>query len=369
MFYTFLLSLLLLPKPATASQKNTKKSTYPIQGNIEMGSGFESNVFLSTNNTQSDSYILIESTLNNLFQPNNHSILFTFFSGSHQRFSKFDQSNRSFAHLTNHYRYRVRPSIGTGFTNTVSYTNLKLLDTEGQTLPIDQFKALSDQIRLYTLYSPIKKVRLELGTFYQFFNVEEVSKTSLDYQKAGFDISSRLAITPEKSVHLKYKSTWIAYDERQAMNRNFSFDGQSNPTNPDLKLKRHEFYTKLKHKKEKYFYFKLRVIYRINEDLFQDHLSYRQGEIRSGLEILDRSFANIELDLTFRDRQYTDRKNAFGSQEDLKEAFYIADLKLTRNFWKGLWASISYQLTRKTSNDPSERFNNHKGALSFKAIW
>ncbi len=373
--YRFIILCIVLapflhPTESHALKDNSPDSNIPIDGDIRIGGGYESNIFLSGTHKQSDTFFLFESSLSHLFQPSNKSILLTLFNGSHQRYLDLDQANSTFANLTSYFRLKTSPFVSAGFTNTFSYTDLKLLDTEGGALPIGQFQGMSDQLRLYGLYSYNEYLRFELGVFYQLFDVEEIGgQSSLDYQKKGLDLSSRISIAEDQTMYVTYKLEQYQYDDRQAGNRTTSFDGISNPFNPRLELRRQDLSIKYKNQFETDQYFKLTAKYRINDDLFEDHLSYRHAELQASLEKLDLHFLDLSFDLTYRDRRYTDRRNTLSSNTHLKESFLITYLKLSKKIGNWLSASISHEFTKKTSNGTDESYKNHQNMLSFEAIW
>src|SRR5437763_1438980 len=76
------------PAPILASDLLSEEDSQ-IHAKLGFGYGYESNVFYSTNNPQSDSFTLAEGTFNATLKPSSKSFLFVDFSGSYQRFLKF----------------------------------------------------------------------------------------------------------------------------------------------------------------------------------------------------------------------------------------------------------------------------------------
>jgi hypothetical protein len=338
-----------------------------VQIKLGVGHGYESNVFYSEDRPQSDTFTLAEAAVNVVLKPTSKSYLFADFFGSHQHFWKFDKADRTFLDLALDYQYFVTPSFGIGLSNILSHSDLKLFDTEGNTLPRDKFGSLGERVRLYALYYPSQVLDLELGSAYRIMDVEEtLGFTSLDFKEISTDFASRYFFSPTLSTRLKYEYSVLAYDELQALNRDTSFNNIVDPANPRLRMRRHEISSNLKYKSKSDF--ELVGKLRINDDRFQDDLSYRQGEIKARAVMGDLNILNLSVEIYYKNRYYTDRRKGTGSDENLKEEFLIGSTNVTRNLTKWLQAYLRYQWIHKTSNASTSEFNDHSGMLGLRLI-
>jgi hypothetical protein len=107
---------------------------------------------------------------------------------------------------------------------------------------------------------------------------------------------------------------------------------------------------------------------RINDDRFQDDLTYRQGEIKTRTAVGDLNILRLSVDLYYKNRYYIERRKAQLSDQNLKEEFLVSSLNLTRNLTKWLQAYLKYQWIHKTSNASTSEFNDHNGMLGFRLI-
>jgi len=340
------------------------------QGHIDLGLGHNSNVFLSDQNTQSDAFALLDASLETLFTPTRQSLIFGFINATFQDFFSLNDADELFANLVLYYRYRLSPLLALGISNTFAYTDLKLLDSEGEALPMDRFESVSDQIRLFGIYTHSKILRIEMGVFQRDFNVKEIgAEPSLDFKEIGGDLSSKHELSEAWSVKLRYKLKAIAYEDRQASNRTSSFDGSFNSANPVIRLRRHEFELKTAFIEEPVMEADIAGKYRINKDLFEDDLSYRQIQLQSRFVFLGLGFAIIEFSLDFSHRQYSDRKNALGSAQNLKEKFYIGEVILSKKLNQTYSIYIKFQGTTKKANDPTSEYNSLENTIGLKGAW
>ncbi len=338
-----------------------------VQIKLGGGQGYESNVFYSEDRPQSDTFTLTEAVVNVILRPISKSYLFADFFGSQQHFWKFNKADRSFTDLALDYQYFVTPSFGIGLSNTLSHSDLKLFDTEGNALPRDKFGSLSERVRLYALSYPSQSLDLEMGSAYRIMDMEETQDfTSLDFKEISADFASRYFFTPTLSTRLKYEYSVLTYDELQALNRDTSFNNTVDPANPRLRMRRHEISSNLKYKSKSDF--ELIGKLRINDDRFQDDLSYRQGEIKARAVMGDLNVLNLSVEVYYKNRYYTDRRKETGSDENLKEEFLIGSTDVTRNLTKWLQAYLRYQWIHKTSNASTSEFNDHSGLLGLRLI-
>jgi len=350
-----------------ASDSFFEEEERQVQIKLGIGHGYESNVFFSETRPQSDTFTLIESTVNAVLKPTSKSYLFADFFGSHQHFWRFDKADRSFMDLALDYQYLVTPSFGIGLANTLSHADLKLFDTEGNALPRDKFGSLSERVRLYTLYYPSQSLDLEMGGAYRMMDMEETQDfTSLDFKEISADFGSRYFLSPTLSTRLKYEYSVLSYDELQALNRDTSFNNIVDPTNPKLRMRRHDISFSLKYKRN--IDVDLTGKLRINDDRFEDDLSYRQGEIKAKAAMGDLKILNLSIEIYYKNRYYTDRRKEIGSDETLKEEFLIGSTSVTRNLAKWLQVYLRYQWLHKTSNASISEFNDHVGWLGLRLI-
>jgi hypothetical protein len=160
----------------------------------------------------------------------------------------------------------------------------------------------------------------------------------------------------------------LSYDELQANNRDTSFTGVADLNNPRLRLRRHEFTTSLKYKNQSRLDFEIIGKLRINDDRFQDDLNYRQAEAKARIIAGSREKTRLFLELSYRNRYYTDRRKGFGSDQTLKEDFVIGLANINQNITSWLQGYLKYQWIHKTSNATSSEFNDHIGMLGVRLI-
>ncbi len=175
-----------------------------------------------------------------------------------------------------------------------------------------------------------------------------------------------LFFSPTLSTRLKYEYSVLSYDQLQALNRDTSFNNIVDLANPRLRMRRHEISSNLKYKSKS----DLELIgkLRINDDRFQDDLSYRQGEIKARASMGDLNILNLSVEIYYKNRYYTDRRKGTGSDENLKEEFLIGSTNVTRNLTKWLQAYLRYQWIHKTSNTSTSEFNDHNGMLGLRLM-
>lgn len=369
-----ILSVLLWASPSSAdSESKPKKSYLGLQ--LETGYGYETNVFFSESKRQSDTFILSELIVSGTLKPFRNSLLFMDLFGSHQSFQDYSQANRTFGDAVIDGQFFITSSTGIGLSNTLSYTNLKLFDTDGNPLPKEKFRSLSDRGRLYGFFYPSSSLGLELGGWYRRMNVGETEDQpsipfpSLDFEEVGIDLSSRYYFTPRFSARAKYTFSRMAYDELQAFNRTTSFDNNVTENNPLLRLRRHELLTEIKYKKKPSFDLRGTVKLRLNEDQFENHLSYHQGEVKTWAELGNPEIVRLFLKLSYKVRNYTDRKRGIGFDETRKEDYLIATARLTQRVTKWLEAYLSYQWIHKSTNVVLGDFTDQSFFLGLRFIW
>lgn len=351
-----------------------KEKKADVQARLGIGQGIESNVFFSEQHPQSDTFILSEAVLSAILRPTPKSLLFADFLGTHQHFWKFHNADRVFTDLAVDYQFFMNSSIGIGLSNTLSYSDLKLFDTEGNALPRDKFRSLSERVRLYGLVHPLSSMDLEFGGSYRMMDIAETEDRppydfpSLDFKEVSGDLSSRYFFNPRLSTRIKYEVSVFSYDELQANNRDTSFNGTADLDNPRLRLRRQEFTINLKYKKQSRLDFEIVGKLRINDDRFQDDLSYRQAEVKGRIVAGRLERVRVFLELSYRNRYYTDRRKSFGSDQTLKEDFVIGLAHINRNLTSWLQGYLKYQWIHKTSNASSSEFNNHIGMLGVRLI-
>ncbi|MEW6324159.1 MAG: hypothetical protein AB1515_02105 [Nitrospirota bacterium] len=353
-----------------AAHAASASSSPPVQADVGVSYGAESNVFLSERNRHGDSFIKLNGTLSAVLQPTRTSFLLVLFDGSHQRFLQLGQADRTFANLAAHYRYALRPSLVVGVSNTLSFVDLILLDTEGDALPQGQFRALGDKIRLYGVATPMRPLQLEGGVFYRRFDMDDFSDDpSLDFAQTGADVSVKHRMTPAWTAEAGYEYSHFSYDERKARTRDSSFTGVVDPNTPDLRLDRHEASSVVRYSGPPGFEASLKAKLLANRDRFQNDLSYWQGEVRASARIGAQARGELLLQAGYKHRVYDERSREINSPDKLREAFYTGEAEWTQQIWKMLHASLHYQLITKQSNAPLRGYVNHVGLVGARAIW
>jgi hypothetical protein len=364
-----LLVVALQPNEVGAASDSSPEGEHQVQTRIGLGQGYESNVFFSETHPQSDMFTLSEATIHATLKPTSKSSLYMDFFGSQQHFWKFHQADRTFLDQLLDYQYFIANSLGIGFSNTLSYSNLKLFDTEGNTLPREKFGSLSERVRLYGMLYPTSSLDLELGSSYRIMDVEETPPTptysfpSLDFKEIGADLSSRFFFTPFFSTRLKYELSRLSYDELQAYNRDTSFTGLTDPNNPRLRMKRQDLSLNLKYKRKSTLDLELIGRYRMNDDTFQDDLTYRQREVKTRVTVGNVNTVSLFIELYYNHRDYIERRKELYSEERLKEEYLIGSVNLTRNLTSWLQAYFKYQWIHRLSNAPLTEFNDHNGMV------
>ncbi len=169
-------------------------------------------------------------------------------------------------------------------------------------------------------------------------------------------------------MRFKYEVSVLSYDELQASNRDTSFNGTADLDNPRLRLRRHELTVNLKYKKQSRLDFEIVGKLRINDDRFQDDLNYRQAEVKGRFVAGSLERVRVFLELSYRNRYYTDRRKSFGSDQTLKEDFVIGLAHINRNLTSWLQGYLKYQWIHKTSNASTSEFNDHIGILGFRLL-
>jgi hypothetical protein len=346
----------------------TSKEDSQIHAKLGSGYGYESNVFYSTNDPKSDSFVLTEAMLNASLQPGSQSFFFVDFSGSYQHFLKFNEADRIFADLILDYHYFITPSVGFGLSNTLSYADLKLFDTEGNTLPRNKFSSISERARLYGFYYPSHSLDLELGGSYRLMNMAETAgMESLDFQKFAGDFSLRYIFTTSLSSRLRYEYSLTYYDEFQALNRDSSFTGTSDSNNPTLRLERNDVSLNLWYERNAKFNLEITGRILFNHDLFEDELNYRQSEVRGSATLRSR-IATSYVEFYYMERDFSNRTNDIGSNEKLKETYFIGTVDVSRSLKNWLEVYARYQWIHYTTNAPALSFNDHIALLGLRLV-
>jgi hypothetical protein len=257
--------------------------------------------------------------------------------------------------------------MGVGFSNTLTYANLELFDTRGNTLPREKFGSLSERFRFYNFFYPSPSLDIELGGSYRTMNVEETDDLdSLDFKILSADLASRYFFGAGSYSRLKYEYSVVSYEELQALDRDSSFDGLSDPNNPTLRLERHDFSFKLRYASEPHLDFTVMGRFRMNRDSFQDDLTYREKELGMNVTLNAWMIADLNFEISNLNRDYSHRRSALGSDETLKEAFWVGNLDLSRNLTGWLELYLRYQWIRGNSNAPSGQFNDRLGMLGIR---
>ncbi len=365
-FYILVMLFGIQTAPLMASSPDEGKKAFPIESNADLGLGFESNVFQSDRETQSDWYTLLDASLEGLFQPSKRALIFGFLNATFQDFFQLNQADELFANFALQYRYRLNPNYSLGMTNTLSYTDLKLLDNEGDALPMNQFESISDQIRVFGIYRYSKSLRFELGAFHRIFNVKEIgAEPSLDFKETGGDLSSKQVLNEFWTAKIRYRFKNIAYSERQANNR----DGTFNNANPVLGLRRQELDMKLGFDNGTALETDFTAKYRINTDHFENDLSYRQIQLMGQVFFHNSDFAEVNIVLYFADRDYSERKTAVGSTEALNEIFYLGEIELSKPISPRFSPYIKLEISTKDASDPTREYTNIQNTLGLKGRW
>ena len=82
----------------------------------------------------------------------------------------------------------------------------------------------------------------------------------------------------------------------------------------------------------------------------------------------DLNVASLFIELYYNHRYYMERRKELFSDENLKEAYLIGSVNLTRNLTSWLQAYLKYQWIHKTSNASTSEFNDHNGMLGLRLI-
>jgi hypothetical protein len=354
-----------IPKSDLFDGGEVRRENDAIKMSLEFGPGFESNVFYSKTDPQSDFFTLVEGNLNGSFKPTQKSLLLVDLWASYQHFFKFEKNDRILTDLIVDYQYFTIPSMGIGLSNILSFADLKLFDTQGNALPREKFGSLSELVRLYGFFYPSDSNYVELGGSYRAVDVEETDNMeSMDFKKMAADLSFTYFFSQRLSSRLKYEYSRIDYDDFQAN----SASGAPDPNNPKLRMGRQDVYLNLIYKKSGYFSIDLTGRLRLNDDLFEDDLTYRQGEIFAEFAFPGFKIINPYIELSYMSRHFSERKKISGASETLREAFFTGSIDLNRSLKEWLELYLRYQWIRHTSNAPEDGFDDHTVVLGIRLV-
>ncbi len=326
--------------------------------------GADSNVFLSNQQPQSSTFI--QTTLGAEIGSDSaqaHRLGWSL-QGLHKHYFRYGEADKLFADSALAYRYAATPSLLFGVVQTVSYAKLQLLDTEGNTLPRDQFIAYSGDIRGYTQWLASRS-RLTVGAGIRKKDINEVADqatvvfASLDHQGycAYLDGIHRLR---KVDLGLGYEYGVMHYDELQAASR----DSSTAPGNPLLTLIQHTGRSQVAVRLAQWARVSLDGQVRWTLDPFEDELTYRQLDIQPRGEALLPFKLLLSGGGGYRTRAYAERTGGgFSAPDQRRERFLPADASLQRPWTEHLSLIAQAQFIRKTSNVPGDEFRERIYAL------
>jgi len=178
LMFLILASLVLLAPPVNAADSEGNKK---FIGHIGAGGGFESNVFQSQFNSRSDFFLSTEGSGHFKWKPSKKNTLYMDFLGSHLAYQRFPDANQFYIDGAFDLKHCLSKGIDLGISQLISFNDLKLLDTEGETLPRNNIGSLNYQSRVYTTIQNGRDWVSEIGAGYRRKDVEETSGySSLD---------------------------------------------------------------------------------------------------------------------------------------------------------------------------------------------
>ena len=332
---------------------------------VGVASGTDNNVFLSATDPQRS--LFLQTTLRASVETDGTQAqrLSWTLRGLYKHYLQYGEADKLFGDSIAAYRYALHRSMLLGLIQTTSYTQVQLLDTEGNTLPREQFVAYAHELRGYVQTLPTLGARVTLGGGIRYKDIKETADTptlsfpSLDHRgyfvtaEAGYRRGSRLA-------DLSYEYAVTQYDETQANNQwtnrqGTSLTGTRLATNPQLDLVQHTVRASLGRSWTRWIAASIEGQGRWNIDPFEGDLTYRQWDGKTQVDLTLAGLARWSTVAAYRTRIYAER-TASADSGDRRERFINATTMLVRPWTPHFSSSLQYQLSRKTSNVAGDRF-------------
>lgn len=342
---------------------------------VGVASGTDSNVFLSQTDPQHS--LFLQTTLRASVETDGTQAqrLSWTLRGLYKHYLQYGEADKLFGDSIAAYRYALHRSLLAGLIQTSSYTQVQLLDTEGNTLPREQFVAYAHELRGYVQGLPTLGTRATLGGGIRYKDIKETADTptlsfpSLDHRgyfvtaEAGYRRGSRLA-------DLSYEYAVTQYDETQANNQwtnrqGTSLTGTRLATNPQLDLVQHTVRASLGRSLTRWIAASIEGQGRWNIDPFEGDLTYRQWDGKTQVDLTLGRLARWTNVASYRTRIYAER-TASADSTDRRERFVNATTMLVRSWTPHFSSSIQYQVARKTSNVAGDRFSERTASIGME---
>jgi hypothetical protein len=332
---------------------------------VGVASGADNNVFLSETDTQRS--LFLQTTLRASVETDGTQAqrLSWTLRGLSKHYLQYGEADKLFGDSVAAYRYALHRSMLLGLIQSASYTQVQLLDTEGNTLPRERFVAYAHELRGYIQALPTLGTHATFGGGIRYKDIKETADSpalsfpSLDHRgyfvtaEAGYRRGSRRA-------DLSYEYAVTQYDETQANNQwtnrqGTSLTGTRLATNPQLDLVQHTVRANLGRSWTRWIAASIEGQGRWNIDPFEGDLTYRQWDGKTQVDLTLAGLARWSNVASYRTRIYAER-TASADSADRRERFIHATTMLVRSWTPHFSSSLQYQLSRKTSNVAGDRF-------------
>ncbi len=363
-------------------------SSFAIAGpsiTVGVALGTDSNVFLSQTDPQHS--LFLQTTLKASVETDatqTQRLAWTL-RGLSKHYLQYGEADKLFGDSIVAYRYALHRSLLLGLIQTFSYTQVQLLDTEGNTLPREQFVAYANELRGYVQALPTLETRVTLGGGVRYKDMKETADQlipdptdpaapplvlhfpSLDHHgyfltaEAGYRRGSGLA-------NLSYEYAVTQYNETQANNQHTSQTGVKLVTNPLLDLIQHTARVSLGESFTRWIAASIEGQGRWNIDPFEGDLTYRQWDGKTQVDLALAGLARWTNVASYRTRIYAER-TASADSSDRRERFVDATTMLVRSWTPRLSSSLQYQISRKTSNVAGDRFTTRTALIGMEVSY
>jgi hypothetical protein len=342
---------------------------------VGVASGTDNNVFLSETDPQPS--LFLQTTLRASVETDGTQAqrLSWTLRGLYKHYLQYGEADKLFGDSIAAYRYALHRSMLLGLIQTASYTQVQLLDTEGNTLPREQFVAYAHELRGYVQALPTRGTRVTLGGGIRYKDIKETADTptlsfpSLDHRgyfvtaEAGYRRGSRLA-------DLSYEYAVTQYDETQANNQwtnrqGTSLTGTRLATNPHLELVQHTVRASVGRSWTRWIATSIEGQGRWNIDPFEGDLTYHQWDGKAQVDLTLGGLARWTNVASYRTRIYAER-TASADSADRHERFINATTMLVRSWTPHFSSSLQYQVARKTSNVAGDRFSERTALIGME---
>jgi hypothetical protein len=219
---------------------------FRLEGALGVSAGHDTNVFRADEDTTDDGFFRTSAEIELLTKFPDGNELFVELSGESLLYFNKTNANEGFVSSFIEYFHPLTSWLEVGVQNAFEYSEINLLDDNGDLFPRGRFGSLDEEARAFAIFRPqtgsgttlrLRDVAFELGASFRDKDYEENSGVdSLDYREGRFDgsVSYKISRSPRSRVKLKYRFRLRNYREFLARNRDMS------PSNTILRLQRHQ---------------------------------------------------------------------------------------------------------------------------------